>query len=70
MEAYCIRMRNLREDHDKTQEQIAVYLGTSQRVYSRYELGINAMPIRHLVKLCDYYLVSADYLLGRKNSKR
>lgn len=66
---YTIRMRNLREDHDKTQQQIATVLGTSQTMYARYERGANEMPIRHLLTLCDYYKVSADYLLGRSDKK-
>ncbi|MBP3321661.1 MAG: helix-turn-helix transcriptional regulator [Clostridia bacterium] len=70
---YLKRMRDLREDSDKTQQQIADVLGTSQTMYARYERGANELPIRHLMKLCDYYHVSADYLLGRsdiKNPKR
>lgn len=67
---YIIRMRNLREDHDKTQQQIANVLGTSQTMYARYERGANEMPIRHLLTLCDYYNVSADYLLGRTDKKQ
>ena len=66
---YIKRMRDLREDSDKTQQQIAEVLGTSQTMYARYERGANEMPIRHLVKLCNYYGVSADYLLGRSNVK-
>lgn len=66
---YMIRMRNLREDHDKTQKQIADMLGTSQTMYSRYERGANEMPIRVLVALCKYYGVSADYLLGLTDNK-
>ena len=62
---YIRRMRDLREDHDKTQSEIAAILGTSQTMYARYERGANEMPIRHLLRLCDYYHVSADYLLGR-----
>ncbi len=62
---YLKRMRDLREDHDKTQQQIAGILGTSQTMYARYERGANELPIRHLLTLCDYYQVSADYLLGR-----
>ncbi len=62
---YMRRMRDLREDHDKTQKEIADMLGTSQTMYARYERGANEMPIRHLIKLCDYYHVSADYFLGR-----
>ena len=64
---YLKRMRDLREDHDKTQREIAEILGTSQTMYARYERGANELPIRHLVKLCDYYGVSADYFLGRNN---
>ena len=67
---YRIRMRNLREDHDKTQKEIAELLGTSQTMYSRYERGANEMPIRALITLCHYYGVSADYLLGLSNRKR
>ena len=61
---YVKRMRDLREDHDKTQEDIARVLGTSQTMYARYERGANEMPIHHLITLCKYYGVSADYLLG------
>ena len=57
-------MRDLREDADKTQQQIADYLGTSQTMYARYERGANELPIHHLIKLCEYYKVSADYFLG------
>ncbi len=64
---YLKRMRDLREDHDKTQREIAEILGTSQTMYARYERGANELPIRHLVKLCDYYGVSADYFLGRSD---
>ena len=67
---YKIRMRNLREDNDKTQSEIAELLGTSQTMYSRYERGANEMPIRALIILCQYYDVSADYLLGLSNRKR
>lgn len=60
---YCKRIRDLREDHDKTQEEIARVLGTSQTMYARYERGANEMPIRHLITLCQFYHVSADYIL-------
>ncbi len=66
---YLKRMRDLREDHDKTQQEIAEVLGTSQTMYARYERGANELPIHHLVKLCDYYGVSADYILGRTNKQ-
>ena len=61
---YVKRMRDLREDHDKTQQEIADVLNTSQTMYARYERGANELPIRHLITLCRYYQVSADYLLG------
>ena len=67
---YIIRIRNLREDADKTQQEIAEYLGTSQTMYARYERGANEMPIRHLIKLSDYYQVSLDYLCGLTDEKR
>ncbi len=60
---YVKRLRDLREDHDKTQQEIAEVLGTSQTMYARYERGANELPIHHLVKLCEYYGVSADYIL-------
>ena len=59
--AYVRILRDLREDADKTQTQIAEVLGTSQTMYARYERGANEMPIHHLSK---YYGVSTDYLLG------
>ena len=61
---YLKRIKDLREDHDKTQQQIADVLGTSQTMYARYERGANELPIRHLITLCDFYSVSADYILG------
>lgn len=66
---YTKRIRDLREDHDKTQQEIAEILHTSQTMYARYERGANELPIRHLITLCDYYHVSADYILGRSNKK-
>lgn len=64
MQEYWEIIRALREDHDLKQADIAAVLGTTQQVYSRYEKGINEMPIRHLITLCQYYHVSADYILG------
>lgn len=66
---YLKIMRDLREDADKTQQQIADVLGTSQTMYARYERGANELPIRHLIKLCKYYNVSADYFLGLDKSR-
>lgn len=60
---YIKRLRDLREDHDMTQQEIADYLGTSQTMYARYERGANELPIRHLIQLSALYHVSTDYLL-------
>ena len=68
MYVYIKRILDLREDHDKTQQEIADVLGTSQTMYARYERGANEMPIRHLLTLCKYYRVSADYILGLKDT--
>lgn len=67
---YMVRMRNLREDSDKTQQEIATVLETSQTMYARYERGANEMPIRHLIRLARYYDVTTDYFLGLTNEKR
>lgn len=64
MKEYPEILRELREDNDLTQKQIADILGTTQQVYSRYEKGINEVPIRHIITLCRFYNVSADYILG------
>lgn len=58
------RIRELREDHDLNQTQIAKILGIEQTYYSKYELGKHPLPITHLKTLCEYYGVSADYVLG------
>ena len=52
---YMKRLRDLREDHDLTQKEIAYYLGTSQTMYARYEREANELPIRHFIALCKYY---------------
>lgn len=67
--SYVRRIRDMREDHDMTQQQVADYLGISQTMYARYERGANELPIRHLVELCHLYHVSSDYLLGLSNKK-
>lgn len=61
-------MRDLREDNDKTQQEIAEILSTSQTMYARYERGANELPIHHLITLADYYKVSTDYILGRTDN--
>ena len=64
MKSYIELIRDLREDNDKTQKEVSEYLGTAQQVYSRYEKGENEIPIRHIIALCKYYGVSADFILG------
>lgn len=66
---YIQRIRELREDHDYTQEYVASYLQTSQSMYARYERDASAMPIRHLYYLARLYDVSTDYILGFTNIK-
>ena len=58
------RIRELRVDRDLTQANIANILKTSQSYYSEYELGKRAIPIQHIITLCLFYGVSADYILG------
>lgn len=67
---YIKRIRDLREDNDKTQQEIAEFLKTSQTMYARYERGANELPIRHLIKLADFYGVSTDYILGRTDNQK
>ena len=64
MKEYPEIIRELREDNDLTQQQVADILGTTQQVYSRYEKGVNEMPVRHIITLCKFYNVSSDYILG------
>ena len=66
MKDYIDKLRDLREDNDMTQEAVAKYLGTSQTMYARYERRASELPLRHFVKLCQLYKVSADNLLGLK----
>ena len=73
---YFQRLRDLREDMDMNQTQVAQLLFTSQTVYSRYELlshyekGIRECGQSFLVRIADFYDVSTDYILGRTNNKR
>lgn len=64
---YFPRLRDLREDADLSQKQVAEILHIQQTVYSRYERGYQTIPVEHLLVLADYYHVSVDYLLGRTN---
>ena len=67
---YFPRLRDLREDKDMNQTQIAKLLFTSQTVYSRYERGVLTIPVEQLLILADFYGVSTYYILGRTNNKK
>ena len=60
------RVRDLREDHDKTQREIAELLNMQLTVYQRYERGERELPLWAAIKLADFYNVTLDYLVGRK----
>lgn len=66
--AYYPRLKNLREDSDLTQQQVADYLMCNRQVYARYERGLREMPISMLVKLAVFYKTSVDYILGRTDN--
>lgn len=61
---YTQRLRDLREDNDLYQKDIAKLLNTSQSYYAQYENGHRRLPIEHLITLCKFYNVSSDYILG------
>ena len=65
---YFQRLRDLREDKDLRQEDVAEYFVISQTVYSRYERGFQTIPVTHLLRLADFYGVTTDYILGRTNN--
>ena len=67
---YFQRLRNLREDSDLRQQDIAELLQITQTVYSRYERGFQTIPVLHLLKLADFYHTSTDYILGRTNERK
>ena len=66
---YIRRLRDLREDHDMKQQDVATMLGIKQTVYSRYERGYQNIPLAHLIALADYYRVSLDYIFERDPQK-
>ena len=65
-----LRIRDLREDRDLKQKQIAAYLVCDQSLYSKYERGERPVPLDVIVKLADFYGVSVDYLIGRSDEKK
>ena len=64
-----MRIKNMREDHDLTQKQVAEYLNIKQNTYSQYETGNRQIPIEVLVALAELYKTSTDYLLGLTDQK-
>ena len=64
------RIRDMREDNDKNQSQIAELLGMKQQQYARYENGTIEIPLHHLITLARYYNVSLDYLAGMIDTPR
>ena len=67
---YYQRLRDLREDCDKTQADLAAVLGTHREQYRKYEAGIQELPMHHFITLARYYNVSLDYLAGLTNTYR
>ncbi|MGN0593209.1 MAG: helix-turn-helix domain-containing protein [Ruminococcus sp.] len=65
--AFYQRIRDLREDSDKTQSEIAEYLGTTAQYYGKYEKGERELPFLRAIQLADFYNVSLDYIAGRTN---
>lgn len=63
------RLKDLREDNDLTQEAIAKILNTTQQQYSKYENGIQEIPVHHLIVLARYYHVRIDYIVGECNKR-
>lgn len=64
---YTQRLKDLREDHDLTLEELATQLGLKREQYRRYEVGINEIKAGFIMKICKFYNISADYLLGFTN---
>lgn len=70
MKMYYPRLRDLREDRDLVQKEIAALLQIDQRVYSNYETGKREIPTRFVIRLADFYHTSTDYILGRTNDPK
>ena len=67
---YFKRIKDLREDRDLYQKEIADIIKVSQQYYSEYELGNRPIPVEKLILLADYYNVSLDYIVGRTDTKK
>ena len=63
------RIRNLREDSDRTQREVSEYLFCDQSLYSKYERGLRAVPVEIVIKLAKLYNTSTDYILGLTDEK-
>ena len=70
METKRMRLRDLREDSDLTQQQIADILGTTKQYYQKYEKGVHPILVDRLEMLADFYKTSVDYLLGRTSVRK
>ena len=70
MNNYYNVLKNLREDNDLKQKDLAERLEISQQYYSEYEKGKRELPLRHLITLCKFYDVSSDYILGFTNDPK
>lgn len=67
---YYPRLKDLREDHDMSQREVADYLGMKQPQYSRYERGVRDIPSDVLIRLARFYKTSTDYILGLTNDSK
>ena len=67
---YYPRLKDLREDNDLMQKEVAAILGIDQRVYSNYETGKREIPTRHIITHAKYYKTSSDYILGLTNNSK
>lgn len=67
---YYQRLKDLREDKDLVQKEVAAFLGIDQRVYSNYETGKREIPTRFVIALAEFYNTSTDYILGRTNNTK
>lgn len=70
MADYRERLRNIREDHDLTQAELGKLLNKSQQGYNHIEAGRAELKIEDLIKICKFYNLSADYIIGLSNSKK
>lgn len=70
MQKYYSRLKDLREDHDMTQAQVAEVIGTSQQHYGKYESGKIIIPFDRVIALAEFYNVSIDYIAGYTNEPR